>query len=113
MDVTQQRDNARLVEFEGALFALRPGAKIVALLFIPADRRPENVVLYVVAVLELHGRALLNHQHVRRKDQAFLVHQGLGGWRWKCLAGDRVNIDDGFAGSHLAFDGGGDGGGCD
>src|SRR5271167_1768572 len=71
VDVAKQRHHARLVKFEGTLLALRPGAEIVAFLLVAADRRPEHVVLYRIAVLELHRRPYLHDQDVRRKTRPF------------------------------------------
>jgi len=37
MHITEQEDDARLIELEGTFFALRPGAEIVSLHLLPVD----------------------------------------------------------------------------
>jgi hypothetical protein len=63
MHVTQQGDDARLIELEGTFFALRPSAEIVSFLFVPADRWPEDVVLHRIVVLEINCRAYLHYEN--------------------------------------------------
>ena len=74
MHVAQQRHHSGGVELEVADLPLGPRAHIVSQLFVPTDSRPEDVVLNIVTVQELHGRTDRCHQDVRLKEQRFLVH---------------------------------------
>ena len=112
MHVAKQRHHPGVVELEGLLFALGPRAEVVAKLLVPADRRPEHVVLHRVAVQKLDRGALLHNHDVWRKHESFLVHDGLCRRSREGLAGDGIDIHDRLSGGDLAFDGAGKGGGC-
>src|SRR5271167_392358 len=104
MNVAKQRHYAGVVELEGTLLALRPGAKIVSKFFVATDRWPEDVVLYVVAVQELDRCPNLNDHNVRVEHQALLVHDGLLRWRRERFALNGIHVHDGFSGRHFSLD---------
>src|SRR5215471_7452831 len=104
MHITEQRDNARLVELEGTFFALGPGAEIVGVLLVSADGRPKHIVLYGVVVLEINRRARLNYENRGVELQSFLVDKRLLRRCGKCPACDCVDIHHRIARRRFAFD---------
>src|SRR5271166_509237 len=62
VNIAQQRYHAGVIELEGALLALGPGAKVVGKFLIAANGGPENIVLDGVAVQELDRCSHLNDQ---------------------------------------------------
>src|SRR3974390_249773 len=105
MYIAEQRHHARGVELKGAFLAFRPRTHVMAILLVPADRRPEDIVLDRIIVLEINRRPFLHHQNGGAKAQALLVHENRLAWGRETLAGNGVNIDDGLPRRDLAFDG--------
>jgi len=71
MHIAEQSDDARVVELEGLTLTLRPCAKVVAQLFVAADRRPKDVVRNAIAVEEFNSRPLLNGDDVGTNIKPF------------------------------------------
>src|SRR5690349_731334 len=62
-------------------------------LLVARNRRPENVVLHVVAVQKIHRRSGQNHCGVRLEQKGFLIHNKMLGRRRECLSRDGVDVD--------------------
>src|SRR5579864_3832172 len=61
MYVAQHGHDPGLRECERTFFTFRPRSEIVPRFLITIDRGPKGVMLHSVAVQELHGCALLDH----------------------------------------------------
>ena len=54
VNVAEQRDHARIIKLEGLLLSLGPCPQVVSQLLVAADRDPEDVVRYAVAVEKIN-----------------------------------------------------------
>src|SRR5580700_1598137 len=91
--VAEQRNDAWLVEGKGSLFTLRPSTEIMSGFLVTANRRPEDVVLHIVAIQEINGCALLHDHEVWDKHQAFLIRYRMFFGSGKGFAGDGVDVN--------------------
>src|SRR5438270_12783256 len=64
VNVAEQRHHAGIVELECLFLSLGPGSHVMGLFLVAGNRRPEDVVLDLVTVEEIHGGSRLDHHHM-------------------------------------------------
>src|SRR5208283_1011796 len=94
VNVTEERNHARIIELERLLLALGPSTEVMRQLLVAADTRPVHVVADWITVQELHSRAHLDGGNMRSERHLGLVDDRLGYWRIELLIGNGVDIDD-------------------